>query len=294
MLEPTAERDVGIERAQARPTLWVLLAGVCVGALLTGCGSGETTAPPPDFQPTSAPPPLQSTAPAAPIGTPTSIPTRSGSPVDLDEYRRRCLARTATLDQAYLFYDRITTLVVGESTTFSVRIDSSSQGTAGGLPRQGGIQLACTVQARLIASPDLAATPQEWSDQKYLPPAPTSWEWVLTPTVAGTFTGVVQLKPVIQNDDGATTSELRTESFQITFRVAEPPTSLASKGGEVASGLWKGIVGFAGGVTVLLGAAVGVVTLLKKRKKPAGSPEESAEVPEPPQSTRDEDIPRGS
>jgi hypothetical protein len=150
-----------------------------------------------------------------------------------------------------LFFDRTVRLHLSSAHRFVVALAApgSSAPPDAGQP-QGALKLACTVEARLIASSsELSISPGDWVAGQYVPPDPTTWTWIVTAVSSGTSEAVLQLKPVIrasQADGSVTVQDLRTEEFPVRFETFSSP-------GRRLADLWKQVVGGAAGLGAVLG-----------------------------------------
>jgi hypothetical protein len=219
----------------------------------------------PTIAPSMSETPTKSDA-SATISPPKGPPSTNS----LSQFRARCLAQTTNLDRATLFFDDHVDLKLSTAHRFTMALGvPGSLGPAQAGPAQSEVELACTVQARLIASSDaLEVTPADWVAGQYVPPEPTTWTWVVTSKAPGTTEAVLQLKPVIRTtrSDGLTSLEdLRTEEYNVSFRTAR-------SAGERVSAAWKWAVGFAGGLAVILGLLATVRSLHRQpdSASPAG------------------------
>lgn len=256
-----AHRNCGeVDSALPRWTPRAVGAALVCSWVLVGC-DGPSASPP---TVTSAPASGTPTFPSGPIPTDDEpIPTGTGPGVNpsgsstagdderIKAFRERCLAETRKLDEADLRYEKVVRLDDGEQTRFEVSLTSPTVLPAASVPPvQGKVQLACTVEARLIGSDkgvDIA--PSDWVPDQYVPPDPTSWTWLVRATAPGDVDAVLQLRPaILVGASGAPTgsTSLGTVDFAVTFSVSRTIS-------DTAGLAWGWIVGLVGLFAALLG-----------------------------------------
>jgi hypothetical protein len=313
--------------------------GILLLSVATGCGGGaDSGASAGSSAPTAT---LSSPrgSPSSPQGTqapgspspPSGIPTlssprgsttstqgaeepRSSSPLPdttssfLDElraFRERCLRETTSLDAASVYYESPVRLAKSRPHRFNLEIRPAT--LAGGQPpgrlrKHGRILLACTVQARLLDVPGaLQVAPTSWQGRRFLPPNPSRWTWVVTVRTDGRTDTVLQLKPVVQIEQGdqIEARDLGVAEYDVTFSApAAPPAavSLPDRVGDLLASSWKGLVALATGVSAIVAAFVAVRGLRSRNASGEGGPvsarEERSSIGSGGPSEREED--RGS
>lgn len=256
--------------ASGMPRRWCFwLAALSLAGLvvLSGCGG--------DADPPSSPGDRTSTG-AVPTATPTMgesspAPSRDvtgspdSSPTDpLSGYRERCLGETRSLDEAEVRFEKEVRLETGDHTQFSVTLQRPDLlPSASGTPSQGRVHVACIIEARLV-SPDsgVSISPEDWVTDRYVPPTPTTWTWLVTATDPAEAIALLQLRPAILVDDGVSPvkkADLGVVDFPVTFHV----TRSASDTAGVA---WRWIVGAVGLVVALLAIPPGYQALRGRKR----------------------------
>ena len=246
----------------ARPRWCLLPAIVCSFFLaLSACGGSPESARAPSTSTSVAPTEMPSSStddhstatPSPPSATPTQ-PDSTATPPGADplaDYRERCLEATRSLDEADVRFNDRVELTTGDRTNFSVTLQALDVApTTPGDPSQGRVQIACTVGARLIApSGGISISPEDWVSDKYLPPTPTTWTWLVTATDPGDTDALLLLRPAIlvtKGDGPAQEADLGTVEFAVTFDVARSTS-------DTAGVAWKWIGGAVGLLVALLG-----------------------------------------
>jgi hypothetical protein len=230
-------------------------------------------------------PTASSPGPTASQGTP--LPGQTPRPSDaLGAFRQRCLRETTSLDAASVFYESPVRLAKARPHRFTLEIrplTASGDGSPGGLQRHGRILLACTVQARLLVAPDaLEVAPRAWQGRRFLPPNPSTWTWIVTARTAGRTDTVLQLKPVVQIDDGhrIAVQDLGVAEYDVTFSAPAAPAPavpVTHRVGDLLASSWKVLVGLATGVSAILAALVAVRGLRVRRSAGAAGPPQATE-----------------
>jgi hypothetical protein len=275
---------------------------VLVLGVLAGCGSGtHSSAPPaststPTVSSSGSPgdiPTVSSPRPSASQGTPRPGQNPRPRPSDeLGAFRQRCLRETTSLDAASVFYTSPVRLAKARPHRFILEIRPAARSgdrSPGGLQRHGRILLACTVQARLLDVPDtLQVAPSTWQGRRFLPPDPARWTWVVTARTEGRTDTVLQLKPVVQIDDGhrIAVQDLGVAEYDVTFSASAataPAVPFTHRVGDFLASSWQVLVGLATGVSAILAALVALRGLRVRRSADAdggsaGAPERKRTV----------------
>ena len=238
-----------LRRACRCLALGFLLAGALLG--VSACGPAEMGTPAPtatampDFEP---PPPRD----------PIFAQLNQGK---LGDFEDRCVGRTKRLDKVSLVYDDTVELTLRTSQIFRVAVGKPGTVDEYG-PAQGVLRIACTIEARLVASEDvLDISPPGWAADRYTPPDPTTWSWVVTSRSTRPAEAVLQLKPVIRvtrNNGDVSRADLRTEDYPVTFTTTDTVSSRAS-----AAGRW--VAGAATGLGAVLALVVTVRSLRRDK-----------------------------
>jgi hypothetical protein len=152
-------------------------------------------------------------------------PVRVRDPI-LRRFERRCVHRTRRLDAAAMYFRPTADVALGGTTRVMLVISPYDPSGARpdevpkDLPMQGGVSVACTIEALLVVSPaDADAAPPTWETRKYLPPEPAEWSWVLSPLRTGRFTALLQIRPVVTISDPQ--GGVSEDSFQTIERPIE-------------------------------------------------------------------------
>jgi len=276
-----AEVDSAMPRLTPRLTPRALGAVLVCSWVLVGC-DGPSASPPSVTSAPASGTPTYSSQPIPTDGEP--VPTRTGPGTNpsgsstsavgderIKAFRERCLAETRTLDEADLRYEKVVRLDDGEQTRFEVSLTSpTALPTASAPPVQGKVQLACTVEARLIGSNEgVDIAPSDWVPDQYVPPDPTSWTWLVRATAPGDVDAVLQLRPAILVGAGGTptgSTSLGTVDFAVTFSVSRTIS-------DTAGLAWGWIVGLVGFVAALLGIPPALRALRQGRNGPSPPPD---------------------
>ena len=143
--------------------------------------------------------------------------------------------------------------------------ENASQAPTEAGPAQSELTLVCSVEARLVAPQSkLEISPRGWSKDKFLPPQPASWTWVVTASSPGTVEAVLQLRPVVITSDvngTVRTDDLGVEEFDVTFSTDQSTTGWISS-------WWARLVAFATGAAALLGLYLMVRSLRRGKAAP--------------------------
>lgn len=238
--------------------------------------------------------------PAAPAGT-----GRPGGQCDSSEDRcidgeeppdieERCVAPTSRTEVARLYYDRKVQLELRTGRDYTILLAPEEAAVSAPGSATEDFEVTCTIQAKLYgAREQLEVSPTGLQRQRYLPPTPTEFSWIVTAQETGTLPAKLQLQPVmrVQSGDDVEDFEGRAELITVTFVVPAAPSArddgIVGQTGDVISASWDVVVSLATGVAALAAAFAAVHQLRKKRSKsapttgPAKAQAETAEASTP-------------
>lgn len=140
----------------------------------------------------------------------------------LTDFTNRCLGVTARFEEAEIRFDDRPTMELNETSAFVVAI--GQPGFSRDLPTQGNVKATCTIQARLvIAAEDASLSPADWEEQRYLPPEPVEWSWLVTPKRVAELPARIDIRPVLVTvtDDGTEESSYATKPYPFTILVTQ-------------------------------------------------------------------------
>ncbi len=201
----------------------------------------------------------------------------AGSARDIEN---RCVGPTQSRDLARLTYQPRVKLKLGADytyrltlapTTISIRLPGSST---------EDFLVTCTVRASLEAAADkLGVAPSGFQKQRYFPPEPTEFSWIVTAQEPGTQSATIKLQPVMRVDSGdgeIEDFEGRVEPVVVRFDVAAGTAKpdddgLVEQTGGFLKGSWNAVVSVATGVAAIAGALSAIHALRKRRRRRAAS-----------------------
>ena len=175
----------------------------------------------------------------------------------LSEFTERCLGVTESFERAQVSFDDAPSMRLNETSEIALAVGSIGEEIEG-LPSQGEVLVTCTIDARLVMSPeDATVNPSGWETRRYVPPEPAAWSWLVTPSKAGEIDANIEIRPivVVRSDGGADTTEFRTKSYDLDITVEQE--------------LWDRISALTTQVKVVLGlitAVTGLAVALGVRK----------------------------
>jgi hypothetical protein len=197
----------------------------------------------------------------------------------LDQFVARCQEATEGLSRANVVYDPEIQMTLGGTKTVTAVVTLDTRLPAERLlPDQEAtsrpILAACEIQARLRGDRDeFIVQPFDWESRSLVEALDANWTWLVAPQMGGTFSMVLDLKPIVKlggrSTDQVSSRELTTVSYPVTVEVSAPAderiTDMATRIRNVVdslSGLLKALLLF-------LALAVAVVTgsWLKGRSK---------------------------
>jgi hypothetical protein len=227
-----------------------------------------------------------SPAPASTGQSNTDNPSALGY---VERYRRRCLRETTGIpDPVTPFFDESVELALSRPHRFKLVL--ASAGSQVGVPEvqpHTKIRVACTVRARLVTAPSaLDVSPATWEPQEYLPPEPSSWTWVVTAKSYGTSEAVLKLRPVLRVSDergNVLDRDWTTQEYDVTFITKHPPKPdkpLPTVIRDFLTASWEALIALAAGVTMIVGAIVGVRGLARRKASPTEHPPQIVLAPE--------------
>ena len=167
----------------------------------------------------------------------------------LSDFTERCLGVTESFERAQVSFDDTPSMRLNETSEISMAVGAVGEEVEG-LPGQGEVLVTCTIDARLVMSPDDATVnPSGWETRRYVPPEPAEWSWLVTPSKAGEIDANIEIRPilVVQGDGGADTTEYTTKSYDLDITVAQT--------------LWDRISALTTQVKVVLGLVTAVTAL---------------------------------
>ncbi len=167
----------------------------------------------------------------------------------LTEFAERCLGVTESFERAEVSFDDAPSMRLDETSEISMVVGAVGE-EVDGLPSQGEVVVTCTIDARLVMSPDDATVnPAGWETRRYVPPEPAEWSWLVTPSKAGEIDANIEIRPivVVQSDGGADTTEYTTKSYDLDITVEQT--------------LWDRISALTTQVKVVLGLVTAVTAL---------------------------------
>jgi hypothetical protein len=167
----------------------------------------------------------------------------------LSEFAERCVGVTESFERAEVSFDDAPFMRLNETSEISMAIGAVGEEVEG-LPSQGEVLVTCTIDARLVMSPDDATVnPAGWETRRYVPPEPAEWSWLVTPSKPGEIDANIELRPivVVQSDGGSDTTEYTTRSYDLDITVEQA--------------LWDRISALTTQVKVVLGLVTAVTAL---------------------------------
>jgi hypothetical protein len=215
------------------------------------------------------PPPPSQTSPPAP-DPPPAPPVRREERRLLNQFVARCQEATEGLSRANVVYDPEIQMTLGGSqdvtavVTLDTRLPAESF-----LPDQEArsrpILAACEIQARLRGDRrEFIIQPFDWESRSLVEALDANWTWLVAPQMSGTFSMVLELKPIVKvggrSTDHVSSRELTTVPFPITVAVSAPADERITDMATRIRNVFDSLSGLLKALLLFLALAVALVT----------------------------------
>jgi hypothetical protein len=197
-------------------------------------------------------------------------PSKPQEDVLLDRFVERCQKATQRLSRANVVYDPEMQMNLGGTTTVTAVVTLDTRLPAQSvLPDQGAttkpILAACEVQARLRGdSSEFVIQPSDWESRSLVEALDANWTWLVKPQIGGTFSIVLDLKPIVKlggrSADRVSSRELTTVSFPSKVVVSAPADERITDMATRTRNVFNSLSGLLKALLVFLTLAVALVT----------------------------------